>query len=748
MDVDTTHQSGPPAGVKAGLSGHFKEGDLIDARYAVLSLLGKGGMGEVYRVHDQRENCVVALKLLSPGAVKESELRRFNREILLTQKLDTPFIVKYFDQGTADGQPYFTMEYIEGQTLRELVGEEDAGRPLPFNRTLLHLIQIASGLKHTHSVRVVHRDIKPENIMITKDGAVKITDFGISRSFDQTYAVTGTGEIVGTIFYMAPEQIRKNEAGAPSDIYAFGVLAYELTTGRRPFYAANNLAAIVAKQLTEPMPSITEVNPEIPAWFDRIVQRCCEKEVRDRYASMDEVLQDLLPHLHEQHVEKWTLRSVLGRIFPRRDTRVPNSALDSIPEPYPGSGGSKLSRELKRTCRQVVRSGAIVRYSAALIVGLSHLFLLCEIPGLSYSGVFGRYVEPYVMDVWFALRGEKPAPDAVVVIGINEESYTQLGESHLKAWPRTRMAELLEKLAPHDPKGIVLDFRFTGATDPEVDQRLASAIALSKTYIGKLYRIASDRDEYGERQNQLIPMSAEPLFVRAAYGEFNINRPSDGNILRRFRSRFDEIDRIPPVAKVIYEQEAEKYVLPGPTDYLNYYGPPGAVTNLPFYKALQSSRADLDAAIRGKYVFVGQHLQLQYSQQQTDTFLTPYHIDTPGVEIHATAAANLLDNSWIRHLTRKAEVFYSLFIAGGLAYLLALCSPLVGLVVLGVSVLGWAVGSYLMFLECQFLPGITLCVLLIVAYAVLTVRYYFKLAQLKRTFGIHNTGELLGTNRL
>ncbi len=269
------------------------------ANYKIISLLGKGGMGEVYSAQDTRLNHVVALKILPPGmATDQDRMRRFTREAKAASALKHPNVATIYDIGKSEGTSFIAMEYIEGQTLAAKI----SGRPLDVGEIVEITIQVADALGEAQSKGVTHRDIKPANIMLTPRGQVKVLDFGLAKitrpewqtvsSDISTASRTETGVVMGTAPYMSPEQALGQEVDHRSDIFSLGVLAYEMTTGCRPFTGASATEIIDQILHAQPEP-IVRYNEHAPAELERIVNRLLEKERERRYQSAGELLQDL-----------------------------------------------------------------------------------------------------------------------------------------------------------------------------------------------------------------------------------------------------------------------------------------------------------------------------------------------------------------------------------------------------------------------------------------------------------------------
>ena len=268
--------------------------------YEVLAPLGAGGMGEVYRARDTRLEREVAIKVLPAELGSDAErLRRFEKEARSASALNHPNIVTIYDIGSADGISYIAMERVEGATLRELL----AGGALPMKKLLPIATQIAEGLAKAHEAGIVHRDLKPENVMVTKDGLVKILDFGLAKltstlsgsgegSHLPTMTGTTPGVVVGTVGYMSPEQASGGALDFRSDQFALGSILYEMATGKRAFQKKTAIDTLAAILNEEPEP-IGGINPQVPVPLRWIAERCLAKEPRQRYASTDDLARDL-----------------------------------------------------------------------------------------------------------------------------------------------------------------------------------------------------------------------------------------------------------------------------------------------------------------------------------------------------------------------------------------------------------------------------------------------------------------------
>lgn len=270
-------------------------GTLLSGRYDIVRKIGSGGMSAVFEAIDRKlNNTRLAIKLLSPQATSGEVMKeRFRNEILITRKLTHPNIVRTFDFGESEsGHLYITMEHVNGTSLDKLLVQ---GRPLPLHDATKVLYDVLKAIAYAHAHDVLHRDIKPGNILLTKEGAIKLTDFGLARSEDFEKRFTQTGECVGTPYYMAPEQIQGKEIDHRADLFSCGILAFEMVTGRVPFSEESwyNLATKIIK---EPLPQISTRGKQIEPWFENFVRKATEKHVEDRFSSAEEMLQTLKSH--------------------------------------------------------------------------------------------------------------------------------------------------------------------------------------------------------------------------------------------------------------------------------------------------------------------------------------------------------------------------------------------------------------------------------------------------------------------
>src|SRR6266571_1677725 len=274
-------------------------------RYEIRSKIGAGGMGEVYLAQDTELDRKVALKILpAEVASQRNRMERFVREAKAAAALNHPNIAHIYEIGEHDGTNFISMEFIEGQTLRELIH----GRQTGLRKLLRYLQHAAEGLAKAHAAGIVHRDLKPENIMVTRDGHAKILDFGLAKLIEtrrpsDTSSEVATailpqpsqpGMVLGTVGYMSPEQAqgKTDEIDQRSDIFSFGCILFEAVTGRKAFEGKDAVESL-NKIIREPVSPISDLNPSAPADLQRVVRRCLAKDMDERYQTIKDVAIEL-----------------------------------------------------------------------------------------------------------------------------------------------------------------------------------------------------------------------------------------------------------------------------------------------------------------------------------------------------------------------------------------------------------------------------------------------------------------------
>ena len=263
----------------------MKIGQIIKERYEIVEILGEGGMAFVYKARDKQLQRYVAIKTLKPNYVNQEKfVDRFRREAQTAANLNHPNIVQIFDWGI-DDEPYFVMEYIEGNTLTSIIS---GNRTVGLNDILYIGSQVANGLKEAHKRGLVHRDIKPGNIMITPDGKVKVTDFGIVSLQNEESDITKTGAVLGTASYISPEQAQGKPVSFESDLYSLGTVLYELIAGKPPFTGDSPIAT-ATKHLTDKPEKLSNFRKDIPKALENAILKLLEKRPSDRFKSAEDL---------------------------------------------------------------------------------------------------------------------------------------------------------------------------------------------------------------------------------------------------------------------------------------------------------------------------------------------------------------------------------------------------------------------------------------------------------------------------
>src|SRR5437899_6395567 len=292
--------------------------------YRVEELIGAGGMGIVYRALDEALQRHVALKTLVPALAADSEfVARFKREAQSAAALNHPNITQIYAIGQEGTTPYFAMELIRGKSLEAIARERKA---LAAAEATGYILQAAQGLRHAAQKKLIHRDIKPSNLMLTEEGVVKITDFGLAKAARSETQLTATGEVLGCPGYISPEQAQGSQLDARSDIYSLGATFYHLVTGRLPFEASTPVAMIV-KHMSEPLRSPRAVNPAVPYPIASAIQKMMAKRPGERFQDYDALIREL---------ERAQSSIVADTVGPRAAGAVP------APQSWSGTTGAEL----------------------------------------------------------------------------------------------------------------------------------------------------------------------------------------------------------------------------------------------------------------------------------------------------------------------------------------------------------------------------------------------------------------------
>ncbi|MFE1169535.1 Stk1 family PASTA domain-containing Ser/Thr kinase [Nocardiopsis sp. NPDC058789] len=426
-------------------------GATLDRRYFVESRIAGGGMATVYVAHDLRLDRRLALKVMHPSLAQDPTfVQRFINEAHSVAKLSHPNVVQVFDQGEDQGHVFLAMEYVPGQTLRDILKAH--GRLAP-KQALNFMASVLAALGAAHQAGMVHRDVKPENVLISKDGRVKVADFGLARAVEQSnQGLTRTGTLMGTAAYLAPEQIEKGTADARSDVYAAGIMLYELLTGGQP-HTGETPIAIAYQHVTEDVPRPSHFLPNLPPEVDGLVTKATERDPRYRPSNAGQYLAKVL------------------------------EVLRTLPDPTPGSAAPlapvapQANAAATMTAPQLIAGGAGPgTENATMVVDMNGADLGGgdydddDYPGRGGSWfsrnrllVVGALVTALVVGVagwWFLLGRYEAVPD---VIGLSPEAASE----------QIRGAGLVVELSDDRVYSDDAAAGEVGETDPEVDSRLS-----------------------------------------------------------------------------------------------------------------------------------------------------------------------------------------------------------------------------------------------------------------------------------
>ena len=265
----------------------IRVGMFIEDRYEILEKIGSGGMSDVYKAKCHKLNRFVAIKFLKPEFCEDKNfVAKFQIEAQSAAALLHPNVVSVYDVNEYEGVYYIVMEYVDGITLKQYI---DRNGRLPIKEATSIAIQIGQGIEAAHNANIIHRDIKPQNVLISREGKIKVTDFGIART---TTANTISQDILGSVHYISPEQARGGQVDERSDIYSFGIVYYEMVTGALPF-DGDSTVSIALKHIQETVPPVSELINNAPTSIVRIIEKCTQKKPERRYQKMSSLLADL-----------------------------------------------------------------------------------------------------------------------------------------------------------------------------------------------------------------------------------------------------------------------------------------------------------------------------------------------------------------------------------------------------------------------------------------------------------------------
>lgn len=367
-------------------------GKIFADRYRIVRQIGRGGMADVYLAKDLiLDGAEVAVKVLRTNyQTDQIAVQRFQREARAMADLDHPNIVRISDIGEEDGQQYLAMEYVNGLDLKRYIKEN---APLSNDEAVRIMGQILLAMRMAHTRGIVHRDLKPQNVLLTKEGTAKVTDFGIAVAFAET-SLTQTNSMLGSVHYLSPEQARGSKATVQSDIYAMGIILFEMLTGRIP-YDGDSAVTIALQHFQKALPSVREENPNVPQALENVVLKATAKKLTDRYKTVAEMYTDIASSLSNNRLNERKVVLEDGKVdtktLPKLSTIATEQRPSSIKVPHAAPaaqhperpvGAASKSRRKIRT-RYKVLFGAIVLIIAAVAALLLNTPATIKVPDVS-----------------------------------------------------------------------------------------------------------------------------------------------------------------------------------------------------------------------------------------------------------------------------------------------------------------------------------------------------------------------------
>ncbi len=658
-----------------GGGNYLAPGHIVGSRYKIIRPLGSGGMASVYLAEDiVLGESTVAIKILRKGAhFKDDIVQRFLREVRLTHKINHENVVRTFDFGQEGDTLFYTMEYLAGSTVEALLSQ--GGIPIP---TVLSIAaQLMRGISAVHSVGVIHRDLKPANIMMLPGGRLKITDFGIARGGASMLTVS-SGEIVGTITFLAPETLVGEESTIAVDYYALGAILYQLLTGEAPI-DDEIPARVIMRKVEEAPRDPRELRPDTPEWLASGLLGLLEIDPKERMRSLSSFAANL-----DKHAPKQIDVSLVSNL-------VPNTlAIDQVLMDAP------LHTRVFRTMR---RGTLGAKMMVALLSGL--LFL-----PISTTETVSR-IELGQLDNLFALRGPTPPSPDVLIVSLDELSYSNLSVPLTSQWPRELHARLVNKLADAGAKRVVFDILFVEPSlEPKKDEELAFAMTRMPTFLGAAVGLSQQATLNGSYMLEEL-LKPAPVFASKAAGIGTVGlpvrygRPREFNVTRS--SLFPEVQSLAEAASGL--TFAGEYV--GERDLINFYGSSRTISTVPYYMVLAEDHPIPPQVFADKIVFVGLNLKSRTGPSQREAFTTPFDTTTFGTEIHATATSNLLMRYWIKRVSIQREIGIQGAVCTFFALIVLGLSGVTLLVALPCSILAFILLQYGLFSVGLFLPLVT-----------------------------------------
>ena len=505
---------------------------IIAERYELLELIGQGGMADVYLAQDIILNRTIAIKILRTSLAKDPiYVTRFQREASAAAALSHKNIVEIYDVGEDEDKYYIVMEYVPGMTLKELI----------LKRGAVHVVeaidimkQVISGISKAHQLGIIHRDLKPQNILVTDSGVAKIADFGIA-SMQSLAQVTQTDVIMGSLHYLAPELARGEKATAQSDVYALGIVFYELLRGEVPFNGESPVN-IALKHMQEDLPSLLEFNPSIPQSVENIVIKATAKNLNDRYKSATEMLDDIKTCMERQDEEKLVFSHDQDTdptivIDPRSAFTSGNTApiVDPVEE-------KEVAAPKKEGCfSKLVNKFKGLDTKAKVAVGVVTALVIAGIAFAIYLGV---------------------KPDTSLMPDLTEKTVEQAKEI-LKEYNVTISDDITEELSDEYEKGEII------ATDPKKGTTIKEGDVVKVTVSKGKYIVLED---YTGKKEDVAKKALEKLKFEVEI-EYEISSKTKGTVIDQSIEKGTKVDPTEKDRKIILTVSKGDYVVLG-----NYVG--------------------------------------------------------------------------------------------------------------------------------------------------------------------------------
>ena len=505
---------------------------IIAERYELLELIGQGGMADVYLAQDIILNRTIAIKILRTSLAKDPiYVTRFQREASAAAALSHKNIVEIYDVGEDEDKYYIVMEYVPGMTLKELI----------LKRGAVHVVeaidimkQVISGISKAHQLGIIHRDLKPQNILVTDSGVAKIADFGIA-SMQSLAQVTQTDVIMGSLHYLAPELARGEKATAQSDVYALGIVFYELLRGEVPFNGESPVN-IALKHMQEDLPSLLEFNPSIPQSVENIVIKATAKNLNDRYKSATEMLDDIKTCMERQDEEKL--------VFSQDQDTDPTIVIDPLSAFTSGNTAPIVDpveeKEVAAPKKEGFFSKLVNKFKgldtkAKVAVGVVTALVIAGIAFAIYLGV---------------------KPDTSLMPDLTEKTVEQAKEI-LKEYNVTISDDITEELSDEYEKGEII------ATDPKKGTTIKEGDVVKVTVSKGKYIVLED---YTGKKEDVAKKALEKLKFEVEI-EYEISSKTKGTVIDQSIEKGTKVDPTEKDRKIILTVSKGDYVVLG-----NYVG--------------------------------------------------------------------------------------------------------------------------------------------------------------------------------